>query len=130
MDKILVVDDDPITCQFLSTLFGSASCRVLTARDAIEGLTLAQTELPRLVLLDIHLPDSYLHGLDLCRLLKADPATYHIDVFMVTASAEDWAKQAARDAGADDYIVKPFSPPHLLARVQARLEKDPAASPG
>ena len=98
------------------------------ASDAATGVALAREQHPDLVLLDIMLPDA--SGLDVCRMLKSQPATRDTQVMMVTAKGEEIDRVVGFELGADDYVVKPFSTRELLLRVQAVLRRRPgAASP-
>lgn len=85
-----------------------------------DGLRLAQQEKPDLVLLDILLSD-HSSGLNICREIKQGSDTQDISVIFITSQAQAWDKEAAYAAGADDIVVKPFSPTGLLHRVQDEL---------
>jgi DNA-binding response OmpR family regulator len=92
---------------------------VLKARDGEEALQVARDALPDLAVLDVMMPK--LDGFEVTRRIRADGATKAMPVILLTARAQDADVQAGFDAGADDYLRKPFSPQELRARVQAIL---------
>jgi PAS domain S-box-containing protein len=116
---ILIVDDDPAVAQLLVDILGSAGYKVRPASDGALALRSVKAEPPALILLDIKLPT--MSGLELCRLLKADPATRPIPVIFVSALHDDREKGMAFQEGAVDYIVKPIHKEELLARVKTHL---------
>jgi DNA-binding response OmpR family regulator len=118
---ILVVDDEPsIRAMVLATIrVRGPRYRVSEAGRAEEAVTRAQEDLPNLVLLDVALPDH--DGFWVCRQLKNAERTAHIPVVMLTAMGLPSDRDRAVEAGADGYIVKPFSPRALLAELDARL---------
>jgi two-component system phosphate regulon response regulator PhoB len=95
--------------------------RVRCAETGEEGLDLARSERPELVVLDLMLPG--IDGLEVCRALKKDPTTDGIPVIMLTAKGEETDIVAGLELGADDYVVKPFSPKVLAARIRAVLRR-------
>jgi len=96
-----------------------ARYRVVEAGNAAEALELARAHQPRLILLDVALPDH--DGFWVCRSLRNNPATAHIPVIMLTAMSLPSDRQQAMEAGADGYIVKPFSPRALIEELDRRL---------
>ena len=116
---ILVVDDDPLTCRLIEYLLGSQDYEVKTTTDPQEAQRLIQRRMPDLVLLDVQLPK--LDGLALMRRLKHEHQG--LPIVMVTAKAEMRDRLAGLEGGADDYVVKPFEPAELLARVKAVLRR-------
>jgi CheY-like chemotaxis protein len=120
--KVLVVEDDPEIAQLTAAYLTSASYQVLTALDGQDGLELFYREQPDLVLLDLMLPE--LHGMDIARIIRQESDT---PIIMLTAVADDVDRIAGLEAGADDYIVKPFNPRELLARVRTVLRRSSAA---
>ncbi len=116
---VLVVDDDPAVREILALALLDEGYRVAAARDGLEAPERVGAELPALILLDINMPRR--NGLEVCRMLKADPATAHIKIVMLTASGSDVDRTRAFEASADDYFVKPFSPIALLDKVYALL---------
>jgi CheY-like chemotaxis protein len=116
---ILVVDDDPVIQKLLSVNFEMEGYRVVTAGDGVEGLEKVKSESPDLVLLDVMMPR--MDGLEAARRLKADPATKHIPVLLLSAKAQSVDIQGGLEAGADDYVTKPFDPLELLDKVAALI---------
>lgn len=117
--RVLLADDDSGLRRLVSATLGSADFELLQAIDGEEALQLARSSSPDLVLLDVNMPR--LDGFEVCRALKRDPATADIKVVMLTARGAETDRARAREAGADDYFVKPFSPVQLLNRVYALL---------
>jgi CheY-like chemotaxis protein len=113
---VLIVDDDPfIRKLILTTLEGVSSFVLHEARDGEEAVLAARRESPRLVFLDIDMPR--LDGIEACRQMRAEPAMTSAKIVMLTATAEDSAQARAREAGADFFLTKPFSPLELLRLV-------------
>ena len=115
---LLLVDDEPTNLQILRAIL-QQDYRLLFARDGDKALTLALSERPQLILLDVMMPG--LTGLDVCRRLKAQPATSAIPVIFVTALADANDEAEGFAAGAVDYISKPVSPAIVRARVKNHL---------
>ena len=122
--KILVIEDEERIRQFLQRGLSYEGYRVDTAEDGLDGLELARTTPPDLVLLDIMLPG--MNGLDVCRNLRAES---EVPILMLTAKESIEDRVAGLDAGADDYLVKPFSFDELLARVRALLRRAQPTTP-
>lgn len=116
---ILVVDDSPEMHLLLEVRLAPEGWRLLYAADAATGLRLAHEAQPDLMLLDLSLPD--MRGLEVCRALKADPKTQGIAIVVLSASGNTADKVAAFDAGAADYVQKPFDSEELRARIRAAL---------
>lgn len=123
MKKILVVDDQESVRELVSVTLEIGTCEILTAENGDEALKVARAEMPEIMLLDIQMPGGTLDGLEVCKLLKADPQTRGIHIIMLTAKGQEWDRRAGKDAGADDYFVKPFSPLELLNKVEAVLSQ-------
>ncbi len=121
MKKILIVDDQPAVRELVSVTLEIGPYRILTAENGDQALAMARTEMPELILLDVQMPGGSVDGLDVCRSLKQDERTKRIYIVMLTAKGQDWDKQAGREAGADDYFVKPFSPLELMNKVESVL---------
>lgn len=115
-EKILVVDDEDDILELVRYNLGKEGYRVRCVTSGEQALSKAVLEKPEAILLDLTLPD--LNGLDVCRQLKINPATKHIPVIMLTAKGEDADIVTGLELGAEDYIVKPFSPRVLLARLR------------
>lgn len=120
---VLVVDDEPAVRAMVVTSIRvkSDSYRVIEAGNGSDALAQVRQHHPRLVLLDVALPDC--DGFSVCRELKSDPETASIEVVMLTAMGLPSDREQAMRAGADGYIVKPFSPRALLADVDQRLAR-------
>jgi len=118
-NKILVVDDVAVNVQLLTTYLTSVGYEVFTARDGQEALDKVIETQPDLILLDVMMPK--LNGFEVCERLKTDPTTKIIPVIMVTALNEIEDKIKATEAGADDFVSKPFNKLELLTRVKSLL---------
>jgi DNA-binding response OmpR family regulator len=118
---ILVVEDDTDILRLVTHNLKSAEFGVLTAQDGYAALSLAKKHLPQLVILDLMLPG--LDGFEVCKELKRSPATKNIPVLMLTARGEEVDRVVGLELGADDYVVKPFSPRELVLRVRAILRR-------
>lgn len=121
MPTLLVIEDDIDLCHVLEYNLQQAGYQVLSAATGDEGLRLAAQHLPDLVLLDLMLPD--VSGMQVCRILKADPKTADLAVIMLTARGEEADRIVGFELGADDYVVKPFSIRELLLRIAAILRR-------
>lgn len=126
MAKVLVIEDERDLQQVLTYNLRQAGHEAISAERGVEGLRLARSEAPDLVLLDLMLPD--LAGTEVCRSLKEDTSTRAIPVVMLTARGEEIDRVVGFELGADDYIVKPFSVRELLLRIQAILRRASAPS--
>lgn len=115
---ILVVDDEPQIARLARDYLARDGFRVLTAGDGPAALAQARQEQPDLVVLDLNLPG--MDGLEVCRTLRR---VSDVPVIMLTARAEETDRLIGLELGADDYIVKPFSPRELVARVRAVLRR-------
>ncbi len=124
---ILVVDDEPSILEVVGLYLSQEGYRVVAAADGRAGLAAAQRARPDLVILDLMLPG--MGGLEVCRALRAAPGP-PIPIIMLTARGEEADRVVGLELGADDYVVKPFSPRELVARVGAVLRRARApASP-
>jgi DNA-binding response OmpR family regulator len=121
---ILVVDDDPVILTLLEVNFAMEGFDVLTASDGQEGVDMARSHRPDIVVSDIMMPVK--SGLELASELKADPATWGIPVILLSAKAQAVDVAAGLRAGADEYVTKPFEPLDLLDRVNRHLAARPS----
>jgi two-component system, cell cycle response regulator DivK len=119
MARILVVEDQEDNRAILRDLLTSAGFELIEAENGNDAVTVAAREKPDLILMDIQLPG--IDGYEATRRIKAEPATRPIPIIAVTSYALSGDEAKARAAGCDDYIAKPFSPRHLLARVRVFL---------
>ena len=117
--RILVADDDWLNRDLLQAYLSTSGCEVVTAADGETALKLALSVPPDLALVDIQMPR--MDGLELCRRLKANQATRFVPVVMVTALDSEDEKINSFEAGADDFVTKPYSSIVLLARVRSLL---------
>lgn len=120
-ERILVVEDDEDILQLLRFTLEAAGFEVVTAGTGRDGLENAQRHVPGLVLLDLMLPG--MSGFDVCRELKRIPATENVPVIMLTARGEEVDRIVGLELGADDYVIKPFSPRELVLRIRAVLKR-------
>jgi two-component system, OmpR family, alkaline phosphatase synthesis response regulator PhoP len=117
-ELIMVVDDEPKIVRLARDYLERGSFRVLPMHDGLAALAAARQEKPDLIVLDLNLPG--LDGLDLCRALRRESS---VPIIMLTARVEETDRLIGLEVGADDYIVKPFSPRELVARVRAVLRR-------
>ena len=118
MTKVLVVDDEPTVREVVASYLRRDGHEVAEAADGTTALELLEADPPDLVVLDMMLPG--VHGLDVLRRVRA---TSDIPVIMLTARAEESDRVAGLELGADDYVIKPFSPRELAARVNGVLRR-------
>lgn len=116
MRKVLIVEDDRLIAELERDYLEASEYEVEIAKDGYEGLHLARENTYDLILLDVMLPG--VSGFDICREIRKDK---NVPVIMVTAKKTDVDKIRGLGLGADDYIIKPFSPTELVARVQAHI---------
>ena len=117
-NTVLIVEDDPHTVELVRLYLNHDGHRVLAAATGPEGLRQARAEAPDLIVLDLMLPG--LDGWEICRALRAES---DVPIIMVTARVEERDRLTGLELGADDYVVKPFSPKELAARVKAVLRR-------
>ena len=116
---VLVVDDDPVIVRLLEVNFEMEGYTVLTAADGQEAIDQVRRGRPDVVVCDIMMPK--LNGLEVVERLRADEATADLPVILLSAKAQTSEIQRGIDAGAVDYVTKPFSSPELLTRVEVAL---------
>ena len=122
---VLVADDEEDIRSLVAFRLKRAGYEVITAADGEEALLLATTRLPDLAVLDMMMPKAT--GLEVTRSMREHEATKDIPVILLTARAQEGDVISGFEAGADDYVKKPFSPQDLQARVQALLERSAAS---
>jgi len=118
---VLVADDDSDIRELVAFKLGQAGYEVLAVGDGAAALETARAQRPDLAILDLMMPG--LSGLDVCAQLRRDEGTAAVPVIMLTAKAQEHDVATGFAAGADDYVVKPFSPRELVSRVQAVLAR-------
>ncbi len=117
--QILIVDDESSIRHILDFSLDAEGYRVLQAADGAEALDIAVAKSPDLIIMDVMMPN--LDGFETCRRLKTDPRTKNIPVVLLTARATKSDRRLGREAKADAFITKPFSPQNLLDTVQSFL---------
>jgi two-component system phosphate regulon response regulator PhoB len=121
--KILVVDDEPDALEVLGFKLREAGFEPVFAKDGARALAAARDERPDLMVLDLMLPE--VDGLEVCKILRRDPATAGIPILMLTARAAEMDRVLGLELGADDYVTKPFSPRELVLRIRKLLSRKP-----
>lgn len=125
MSTLLLVEDDKDIIESLEYNLKKEGFSVIKAHDGLQGVKLAETKLPNLILLDLMLPG--IDGLEVCRRLKKNQKTAGIPIIMLTAKGTETDKVVGLEVGADDYVTKPFSNKELIARIKVILRR--AAKP-
>ena len=121
MVTVLLAEDDPDIRDLVTFKLRQQGYEVRAFEDGLSALASARDEMPDLALLDITMPG--MSGLDVCRELRDDPATADMPIILLTARAQESDIETGFAVGADDYVVKPFSPRELVSRVQAVLAR-------
>lgn len=119
--RLLAVDDDVVLRTLTVTILSRMGYAITEAADGREALQLIDREPPDLVILDLDMPET--SGLEVLRHLRSRAATADLPILILTGSADEATTRAAFEAGATDYLTKPFSIPQLVARVQTWLER-------
>jgi phosphate regulon transcriptional regulator PhoB len=125
--RVLIVEDEPDIRELLAFHLERDGYLVTRASTGAEALRQVRSARPDLVVLDLMLPE--MDGLEVCRRLRADSATAALPVIIVTAKGDEVDRVVGLELGADDYVVKPFSPKEVLARVRAVLRRSRAPMP-
>lgn len=120
MKKILIADDEAHIRELVATTLGIEQYEIYEAKNGKEALDKAREIVPDLMLLDVGMP--IMDGIEVCRQLKAEPATDGIHIIMLTAYGQSDDKAQGTLAGADDYFIKPFSPTALLDKIHDILK--------
>ncbi|KVK76133.1 AraC family transcriptional regulator [Burkholderia cepacia] len=118
---ILVVDDQPDQLRLLIDILRGRGCRISIASDGMQACQRAQALLPDLILMDVRMPR--MDGFTACRLLASAPATSAIPVIFLTAAGELYARLEGLEIGGVDYVVKPFEPEEVVARIRVQLAR-------
>ena len=121
MEKILVVDDDPHIREVVCFALQKAGYATVSAENGKQALDCFGREKPALVVLDILMPE--LDGTEVCRRLRAAPASAHVPILFVSSKDDEVDRIVGLELGGDDYVAKPFSPRELVARVKAILRR-------
>ncbi len=116
-----MVDDEPDAIELIRFNLKASGYEVLTAEDGEEALAKARKFSPDMILLDVMLPE--IDGLEVCKILRRDPATASLPIIMLTAKASEIDRVLGLEFGADDYVTKPFSPRELMLRVRNLLKR-------
>ncbi|HNJ82407.1 MAG TPA: response regulator [Piscinibacter sp.] len=117
MKKILIVEDQPDIRKLIRMTLEFEDYEIHEAADGAFGLRMASAVGPDLVLLDVMMPGE-LDGLQVCQRIKSDPRLAHIKVVLLTARGQARDREAGQQSGADDYLVKPFSPLQLIETIE------------
>ena len=120
-NKILIIEDDKDIRELISFNLSKNGYKTILSRDGEKGIEKAKNEKPDLVLLDLMLPG--IHGLDVCKILKTDSSLNRLSIIMLTALGQEEDIIKGLEAGADDYITKPFSFKILFARIKSVLRR-------
>jgi len=125
---VLIVEDEADILNLLAYNIRSAGFDVLTSKDGHDALSIAKHYVPDLILLDLMIPG--MDGFGVCKELKRSAATQNIPIIILTAKGEEVDRIVGLELGADDYVVKPFSPRELILRIRAVLRRSsPEAAP-
>ncbi len=119
MARILIAEDERDIRELISFTLKFAGHEVIATSNGEEALQAARNEMPDLILLDVRMPR--LSGYEACEIIKADPRTRQIPVVFLSAKGQESEVKTGLEAGADEYILKPFSPDQLTARIKAIL---------
>jgi len=121
MSKILIVDDEQDIVELISYNLEKEGFSTIKAYDGVSVFNIIATKKPDLLILDLMLPG--MNGLDICKKIRANPATADLPIIMLTAKGDELDKIIGLEIGADDYITKPFSVKELVARVRTILRR-------
>src|SRR6185295_1333779 len=121
MERVLIVDDDPDIVRLVSYNLSQAGFETVTANTGRLALESIQDRPPDLIILDLMLPD--VDGIEVCRTLRSNEASRQIPIVMLTARSEEIDRVIGFELGADDYVMKPFSPRELVLRIKSILRR-------
>lgn len=119
--KILIVEDDRDIVEMVEYNLQEEGYATVSALNGEDGVNLARSEQPDLIILDIMLP--VVDGFEVCRTLKSDDSTSRIPIIILSAKSQETDKVVGLELGADDYVTKPFSPRELIARIRAIMRR-------
>lgn len=125
MTRVLIVEDNELSLDMLSRRMQRKGYVIITAMDGAQAISMAQSERPDLILMDMRLP--VLDGWQATRQIKATPATSHILIIALTAQAMAGDREKAMEAGCDEYETKPVDLPRLLNKIDALLDRKDSA---
>ncbi|QGG94693.1 response regulator [Actinomarinicola tropica] len=125
MTTVLIADDDPDILELVRFKLETAGLEVVATSDGQSALDAALADPPALAVLDVMMPR--LSGIEVCRSLKSTPATAGVPVMLLTARSQEVDVERGFGVGADDYLIKPFSPRELLTRVRALIGRGDTA---
>ena len=123
MKRVLIVEDQADIRKLIRMTLEFEDYEIHEAADGSFGLSMARDKRPDFVLLDVMMPGE-LDGLQVCQHLKSDPALRHVKVVLLTARGQSRDREAGQRAGADQYLVKPFSPLQLIETIERPLQTD------
>lgn len=118
--SILVADDEPFIVRLLTFVLKKQGYAVAEARDGEEALGLVRAQRPKIAFVDVMMPK--MNGYELCQTIKADPELHDTYLIMLTAKGQDSDRDRGLEAGADEYMTKPFSPSQVIERVTEILQ--------
>ena len=121
MTKILIAEDERDIRDLVAFTLRFAGFEVIVASNGEEAVEIATKEIPDLIVLDVRMPR--LTGYDACRMIKADPKLHHIPVVFLSAKGQESEVHTGMEAGAEEYLLKPFAPDQLTERVRTILRK-------
>jgi len=121
MSKVIVIDDEAFILMMIEDKLAKAGFKVVTLRESVNAISVVKNEKPDLIILDWMMPE--LSGIELCKILKSDPDTAHIPIFMLTAKGQEADEQLGFKCGVARYITKPFSPKALLEMIEEAIGK-------
>ena len=124
--KVLVVEDDPDQLEVIRSTLKAAGFAIGTAANGIDALLKTRSVAPDLIVLDLMLPG--LNGFDICESLRQDPATASVPIIMLTGMHGQFGRFAGMEAGASEFLFKPFDPQELVSKVEALIGRSSASS--
>jgi DNA-binding response OmpR family regulator len=121
MPKIVIAEDEPDIRELITFTLQFAGFEVIPTSNGAEALEATQREVPDLVMMDVRMPK--MTGYEACRAMKADPNIQHIPVIFLSAKGQESEIKEGLEAGAEEYLLKPFAPDQLIERIRAILAK-------